>query len=123
MRLLFVAPYYWPAFQFGGPVPANHGLVKALARKGVDVTVYTTNVGLDSKVPVNQEVMLDGARVFYFSFARFFERFAESGWQFSVPMSRALCRSVGSFDVLHIAGIWGYPTAVAAHYARKRRVP
>ncbi len=118
-----MAAYYWPALQFGGPIPANHGLTKALARRGIDVTVYTTNVGLNGKVPANQEVRFDGVRVFYFSFTGLLEIFAGNGWQCSLPMSRALKKSVKTFDIVHIAGIWSYPTAAAAHYARKYRVP
>ena len=64
MKLICVTPSYWPAFQYGGPIASVHGLNKALVKKGVDVTVYTTNVGLDGKVAVLliRRLMLMGLR-------------------------------------------------------------
>lgn len=72
MKLLCVVPSYWPAFQFGGPIFSVHGLNKALVKKGIDVTVYNTNVGLNDMVPVNQEIDFDGVKVIYFGFVEFF---------------------------------------------------
>ena len=43
MNLLCVSPSYRPAFQYGGPIISIHSLNKALVKKGVNVTVYTTN--------------------------------------------------------------------------------
>ena len=123
MKVLSVAASYWPAFQFGGLIYVAHRLNRALVEKGVDVTVYTTNVGLDWRVPVNHEVDLDGVRVSYFTFSKTFEGFAGTGWQFSLQMTKALARHVRDFDLVHVAGIWNYPTAAASHYARKYAVP
>jgi glycosyltransferase involved in cell wall biosynthesis len=123
MRLLSVVATYWPAFQFGGPIPAIHSLHKALARRGVDVTVYTTNAGLGGKVPVNREVSLDGIGVFYFTINQLFEGLGGTGWQLSMPLSRALKQNVRRFDIVHVWGIWNYPSAVASHYVRMFHVP
>ena len=123
MKVLCVVASYWPAVQFGGLVYAAHGLNKALVERGVDVTVYTTDVGLRGKVPVTHEVDLDGVRVVYFPFSPLLEVFAGTGWQFSLPLTAALKENVRRFDVVHIAGIWNYPTAAASHYARRYRVP
>ncbi len=123
MKVLSVAASYWPAFQYGGLIYVAHRLNRALVEKGVDVTVYTTNIGLDGRVPVDQAVDLDGVRVFYFTFSKPFEVFAGTGWQFSLQMTKALARHVRDFDLVHVAGIWNYPTAAASHYARKYGVP
>lgn len=123
MKLLIVNPYYRPAFSRGGPVTSLHCLSKALAKKGVDVSVYTTNVDLDNKVTVNQEVDIDGVRVTYFSFTGIFDFIAALGWQFSWPMARALKQNINSFDLIYIATIWSYPAAIAAYYSRKYRKP
>lgn len=123
MKILCVVPSYWPAFQFGGPIYSVHGLNKALVRKGVDVTVYTTNVGLDGKVPVNQEVDVDGVKVSYFAFTKFFEFMGATGWQFSLPMIKALKRNLKAVDIVYIVAIWNYPIAAAAYYCRKYKKP
>src|SRR5260370_167350 len=43
MRILHVVPTYLPATRYGGPIYAVHGLCRALAARGHDVTVFTTN--------------------------------------------------------------------------------
>jgi glycosyltransferase involved in cell wall biosynthesis len=123
MRILSVSPSYWPAFQYGGPIYSVHGLNKALAKKAIDITAYTTNVGLDGKVTVNKEVDVDGVKVTYFTFSNFFEFIGTTGWQFSLPMTRALKRSLKMFDVTYIVAVWNYPAIVAPHYCRKYKKP
>ena len=123
MKLLCVVPSYWPAFQYGGPITSIHNLNRALAKKGIVLTVYTTNAGLDKKVPINQEVDVDGVKVTYFAFTKFFEFLGATGWQFSHSMSRALRENVGGFDLIYIASIWNYSVAAASHYCRKYKKP
>lgn len=80
MKLFCVIPSYWLAFQFGGPIYSVHSLNKTLVKKGVDVTVYTTNVGLDGKVSVNREVNVDGVKDTYFVPTKFFEFVGATSW-------------------------------------------
>jgi glycosyltransferase involved in cell wall biosynthesis len=123
MKLLTVIPSYWPAFQFGGPIPIVHNLNKALVRKGIDVTVYTTNAGLDNNVPVNKEITLDGVKLTYFSYAQFFDFLGATGWHFSLPMTLALKRKLNNFDIIYILAVWNYPVATAAHFCRMYKKP
>src|SRR3989344_4734492 len=46
MKILHIVSSYWPAFKMGGPIKSVHELNKWLVKKGVEVTVYTTNAGL-----------------------------------------------------------------------------
>jgi len=123
MKLLCVSPGYWPAFQYGGPIVSIHSLNKALVKKGVDVTVYTTNAGLNGKVQVNQEIDIEGVKVIYFDFARLFEFVGRTGWQISLTMTKALKENLEKFDVAHIHAIWNYSTGVTAYYCRKFSKP
>ncbi len=123
MKLLVVNPYYWPAFQRGGPAISLHYLNRALVKRGVDVTVYTTNVDLNGKTLVNQEVDIDGVKVAYFSFGNLFYFIAALGWQFSRQLTRALKQNIKSFDLVYIATVWSYPAAIAAYYCRKYKKP
>ena len=106
MKLLYVTPSYWPAFQYGGLIASNHNLNIALARKGINVTFYTTNVGLGKKVPLNQEVDIDGVKVTYFSFVKVFEFIGQTGWQFSLKMSKAIKDNINSFDLISLSAIY-----------------
>jgi len=123
MRVLCVIPAYWPAFQLGGPIFSVHNLNKALVKKDVEVNVYTTNAGLPRTVPINRETIVDGVRITYFTFTRFFEYLGTTGWQFSLPMTVALRRNLGLFDVIYIVAIWNYPVAIAAYYCRRHKKP
>ncbi|MEO0166093.1 MAG: glycosyltransferase [candidate division WOR-3 bacterium] len=128
MKLLCVTPSYYPAFQFGGPIFAVHNLNKALVKKGVDVTVYTTNVGLDTKAEnrnPKSEIysVIDGVKVYYFTFVKFLEFLGTTGWQFSLPMARALNNNIKMFDIIYIVSTWNFPVALASYFCRKYKKP
>ena len=123
MKLLCVIPSYWPAFQCGGPITSVHALNRALVKKGVDVTVYTSSVGLDGRVPVYREVNVDGIKVTYFRSAKFSSFMSSTSWRFSLQMTKALKNNMKVFDVVYIVEIWSYSTAVAAYYCRQYSKP
>ena len=119
MKLLCIDSAYWPAFSRGGPIFSSHIRNKALVKKGVEVTVYCTNAGLAGTVPLNQEVDVDGVKVYYFKFNKYFEFLGPTGWQFSWPLTKALRANVKNFDIVNIEVIWTYPLVVGAYYCRK----
>ena len=123
MKILCVSPSYWPAFKFGGPIQSLHLLNKYLVKDGVDLTVYTTNVGLGDNIDVNKETLIDGIKVIYFSFSDLFEFFGTTGWQFSYSLRSALKKNLSDFDLVYILSIWNFPTAVTAYYCRKYNIP
>jgi len=123
MRVLTVIPSYWPAFEFGGPIYCIHDLNKTLAEKGVDIHVYTTNVGLNGQVTPNSTTDVDGVKVTYFKFSSLFEGLGKTGWQFSLPLTKALKKDIKSFDLIYIVSVWNYPVAAASYYSRKFNVP
>jgi glycosyltransferase involved in cell wall biosynthesis len=117
MKILHVVPTYAPAWKHGGPIRAVHGLCKALAARGHEVTVFTTDVDTGGAVPATGEpVMLDGVAVCYFPvrLRRLYD---------SPAMARALARDVGSFDVVHLHSVFLRPTALAARAAERAGVP
>lgn len=118
MRILHVVPTYLPATRYGGPIISVHGLCKALAARGHQVDVFTTNVdgpGV-SDVPVGQPVELDGVRVHYF--ASTVRRL-----YYSPGMRKALSERAGEYDVVHAHSVFLWPTAAAARAAHAKRVP
>ncbi len=119
MRLLHVVPTYLPAARYGGPIQSVHGLCRALAARGHEVSVFTTNVdgpGV-SGAPLGRPVDLDGVRVWYFPTGggRRLYRAPE--------MERALAARVDAFDILHLHSVFLWPTAMAARLARRAGAP
>jgi glycosyltransferase involved in cell wall biosynthesis len=119
MRILHVVPTYLPAVRYGGPIYSVHALCKALADRGHDVHVYTTNVdgpGV-SNVSLTEPAAVDGVSVRYFpcGVGRRLYR--------SPEMGRALSANVTKFDVLHLHSVFLWPTLAAARTARRGNVP
>ncbi len=119
MKILHLASVYVPAHRYGGPIASVHNLNKWLVKKGVDVTVYTTD--MDGKntldVPKNEEVVVDGVRVWYFptSFPR--------AWEYSRAMHQKLRETAGQFDVIHTDSVFRATSTLAGYYARKYGIP
>lgn len=118
MKLLHIVPTYLPATRYGGPIYAVHGLCKALAARGHDVTVFTTNVDGDSvsDVPLETPVERDGVRVVYFP-----SPIPRLYW--SPRMREALRRQTAQFDLVHSHALWLWPGSAARREAVRARVP
>lgn len=119
MRILHVVPTYIPAWRYGGPIHSVHGLCRALAARGHDVHVATTNVDgdSDSDVRLDGPVALDGVAVHYFPSARMRRLY------YSPPMHRYLAAELARFDVVHTHSTFLWPTTAAARIARVKGTP
>ena len=119
MRVLHVVPTYLPAVRYGGPIQSVHGLCAALAKRGHDVHVFTTNVdgSGDSAVPLGRPVDIDGVNVWYFASRRLRRVY----W--APSMARALERDIGTFDLLHVHSVFLWPTWAASRAARAAGIP
>ncbi|HTY13182.1 MAG TPA: glycosyltransferase [Candidatus Omnitrophota bacterium] len=123
MKYLCVIPSYYPALQFGGSVTAIHALNTALARAGVDVTVYTTDAGLKGRVVTGREMAVNGVKVTYFDYQRGFDFLGQTGWHFSLPLTGSLFGKVKEADIVYLPAIWNYPTLAAAVCCRVHKKP
>ncbi|MEA2236565.1 MAG: hypothetical protein QOC81_1289 [Thermoanaerobaculia bacterium] len=121
MRILHVVPTYLPATRYGGPIYAVHGLCRALAARGHEVDVFTTNVDgeLDSEVPLGAPADLDGVRVHYFASSSGLKR----RLYVSQSMRLALAEHVPAYDLLHLHSVFLWPTYAAARAAERAHVP
>lgn len=119
MKLLHVIPTYVPAWSHGGPIVAVHSLCKALAARGHEMTVFTTDVDgrgtLD--VPLATPVDLDGVKVFYFHVV------APRRLYPSPSLRRALREHIREFDLAHLHSLFLWPTAATARAALDAGVP
>ena len=118
MRILHVVPTYLPARRYGGPIVAVHGLCKALAARGHEVEVLTTNVDGSSvsDVPLDRAAELDGVRIRYFA-----SPYSRLYW--SPSMKRALDAAARSAAVVHAHSIYLWPTYAAARAASRAGTP
>lgn len=120
MKVLHVVSIYEPAWQVGaGQVRAISQLCRGLRSLKIDVTVYTTDYGIDANadIPLNQPVDVDGLRVFYFHSERF--RF----FRYSTMLREACRETMKHFDIVHLASLWTYPCIPAGAMARREGVP
>lgn len=119
MRILHVVPSYLPAVRYGGPIVSVHALCAALARRGHEVHVFTTNVdgSGDSDVPLDRPVMMDGVNVHYFP-SKTLRRL-----YYSPRMAAAIDAQLATFDLVHLHSVFLWPTWAAARVARKTGRP
>jgi glycosyltransferase involved in cell wall biosynthesis len=117
VKILHVVPTYIPAWKHGGPIRSVHGLCKALAARGHQVTVFTTDVDTEGAVPTGQAVQLDGVEVWYFPVA------APRRLYRSPQMGAALRSRIAGFDLVHLHSVFLWPTAAAARAAERAGVP
>jgi len=119
MRILHVIPSYLPAVRYGGPIFATHGLCKAMAARGHEVQVFTTNIDgpRNSPMPIGVPVNLESVRVRYFSCPLLRRLY----W--APALGRALESEIGTFDVVHLHSVFLWPTWAAARAAHKAGVP
>ena len=119
MRILHVIPSYLPAVRYGGPIFATHGLCKALAMRGHEVQVFTTNIDGrgNSPVPIGLPVNLEGVQVRYFPCPLLRRLY----W--TPALGRALESEIGKFDVVHLHSVFLWPTWAAARAARNAGFP
>ena len=119
LRILHVVPTYLPATRYGGPIFSVHGLARAQAALGADVSVLTTSVdgADDSDVVHGQACMLDGVKVWYFR-SRWLRRL-----YFSWAMRQWLQANITSFDVVHLHSVFLFPTNMAARICIAAGIP
>lgn len=119
MKILHIVSSYWPAFEFGGPIASVYFLNEWLAKKEIEITVYTTNAGLQKNKDIflKKSVNLDGVKVFYFPYLGY------KHYNFSPSLFLALAKNIKKFDLIHITGIWNFPVAAAAFWARFYKKP
>jgi glycosyltransferase involved in cell wall biosynthesis len=106
MKILHVVPAFHPSTAYGGPIEAVYRLCRLLAEQGDDVRVLTTNGnGRNDVIPVDLErevALTDGLRV------RYCER--RSRQSVSPTLVKLLPSYVRWADVVHLSGVYSFPT-------------
>lgn len=117
MRIVHVIASLAP--RFGGPSKACFEMARAVAARGHDVTILTTNMDGpdDMAVPNDRPVVRDGVTLRYFpvSFPRF--------WKTSWPLAEALREEIPGADVVHLHSLYLFHDWVAGALCQRFGVP
>lgn len=118
MKILFIIPVYKPAYIYGGLMAVVYLLAESLVRNGHDVTVYTTtaNGKEELNVKTDEEVLVDGVKVYYF------KRYTKGNSHLSPGFWNKIFQTVKDFDVVHLHSWWSPAIVAAAAVCRMRGV-
>ncbi|HVC28190.1 MAG TPA: glycosyltransferase, partial [Gammaproteobacteria bacterium] len=117
MRILHVVQAL--SRKFGGVQTVLLDLAKAQAESGIRVDILTTNVDAPTgvlNVPVDRFIQQHEARIWYFP-VQF------RPLLFSMQFKRYMDIHVYGYDIIHIHGLYRFPSTYAAYQARKQGVP
>ncbi|TFE67149.1 glycosyl transferase [Methylacidiphilum sp. Yel] len=112
------------SLRHGGPSFACLNQAKALADRGHQVTIYTTNDNVDSllDVPLNQAIKKDGYKIYYFPITlhsiSYFRKY-----YLSIHLKQYLLETISHYDIVYIYSLYRFPPTIAAYYARKYHIP
>ncbi len=117
MRVLHIIPSL--AARDGGPTKAVVEMCRELVRRGHQAAIYTTNLdgAGELDVPLEVPVNVMGAQVRYFPVG------ASKYYKISSRLAAALRSEIPNCSVVHIHSLYQFPSAIAAHYCRRFRVP
>jgi len=121
VKILQVIPYF--EWSYGGPVRVLYQLSRELAKRGHDVTIYTTDVGRRNPLTEKQKIRFDSnSKVQYFK--------CQNNWiadrlklHVSFQMFSAIKDNLTDFDVVHLHEARGIPNLLVWYYAKKFGIP
>ncbi len=117
MKILHVIG--WLAPRYGGPAVVLPDLCVALARRGHDTEIVTTNVDGDDRLPVPLAQPVAWAE----ATATFHALSVPTWYLTSWSMLADLRRRVAGFDIVHIHALYRFHGVAAAAVARRRGIP
>ena len=121
-KILYIIPYFAPAWSYGGPVKVAYDFAKKLQELGWEVSVATTDV-LNSRSRNNKQYeQIDGIRVFRFrnvnnKAARNLNLYSPIG------LKKWLRQNINNYDVIHIHEFFTYQSIVASRLCKKLHKP
>lgn len=129
MRILNVTQTYAPFFEFGGPPVKVKALAEGMARKGHEVTVLTSDWGLErfrsapnepevEPSPFGRRRKVNAVTTIYLP--KWF-RYRAASW--NPALGRYLRARLGDFDVVHIFGLYDFLGPRVAKECRARKIP
>lgn len=122
MRILQVTSTYVPS-KFGGTKVVSYNLSKALAREGYEVTVYTTDANIGSRLTKAQ--MTNNISEINAKYFKNLSNFLAVKHRLFLPVGivPAIRRDITNFDIIHLHDFRGFHNIIIHHYAKKYDIP
>ena len=122
MNILFVIPYYVPAYSYGGPVKVAHDLAKEFVKKGHKVTVVTTDVHDSTSRNKIKEEEIDGVKIIRF---RNFSNYLAKKFNAYLPFGfkKWVKQNIKNYDIIHCHDFFTYQNIVISQYSKKHNSP
>jgi len=122
MKICQVSSCYYPAWAYGGQAKVAYEITKRLAKRGHELTVYTTDA-MDDGHRLDKGIKnIDGVNVYYFrnvsNLLAWKQRITISPEMISVVKNE-----IERFDIIHIHGFRDFQSCVIHHYAQKYGIP
>jgi len=125
MKILYIAPYFYPAESIGGTANVLYNLSKALIKKGHAVTIYSTDLLNNAqrvRYPHNTEIDISGIKVIYFSNISNYLAY-KYHFFFSPKFFIHFLRHIKEFDIVHIHEIYTLMNLWVGYWAWKMHIP
>jgi glycosyltransferase involved in cell wall biosynthesis len=121
MKILQMIPAFYPALAYGGTVNVAYNISKELAKRGHEVTVYTSDtLDKDSRQKENFAVIND-IKVYYFK--NISNRLAWARFVLNTGVISALRKNINDFDIIHLHGFRNFQNIFCYYYAKKHNIP
>lgn len=122
MRICQVSSCFYPAGAYGGQANVAYEVAKRLAKRGHEITVYTTDA-MDKGHRLDGGIKnIGGVKVFYFknisNLLAWNQRITISPGM--IPIVR---NEIEDFDIIHIHGFRDFQSIVIHHYAQRYDIP
>jgi glycosyltransferase involved in cell wall biosynthesis len=123
VRITFVIPFFYPAWQYGGQPRSAFELARGLVRRGHSVEVLTTDSGGESRLAErSQTTNVDGIEVSYYSnISNYLAYRHRIVWSFD--FFREIRERIAGTDVLHIHELRSTTSVLAYREAQRAGVP
>src|ERR1017187_7647 len=104
MRVLFITPYYKPAYVYGGPTRRISEFCDGVRQAGAEVTVFTTDANGAERldVPISRPVDVGGVEVWYYRLT------GGRRLMYSVELGSACRERIKDYDLAVVESVWGY---------------
>lgn len=121
MRIAFIIPYFYPAWEYGGSPRAAYELARGLAGRGHHVRVLTTDSGGRRRIAAGSREV-DGIEVYYF---RNLSNYLAFRYRlFGLPPSRwKFARHLAGCDLVHVHELRSTLAAATCFGIRNAGIP
>jgi len=122
MNILFVIPYYIPAYSYGGPIKIAHDLGKEFVKKRHQVTVVTTDVHDTFSRNFIKKEKIDGVQVLRFQnlsnrLAKNYNAYFPLGFRFWIK------KNLKNYDIVHCHDFFTYQNIIISKFCKKHNIP